>query len=83
VPAQNHQTTTYPYRQCSEHLQREHEEKLYKYKKRSEGESAVETTTYYPKYHSVGAALAMAAVLIIDLAVTLLTCADKVMHMLP
>lgn len=57
MPTQNTQTTTYAYRQCSEHIQREHQEELYQYKKRFEGESAVEETVSYTKYNSVGAAI--------------------------
>lgn len=59
MPAKNHQTTTHSYRQRSEHIQREHEEELHQYKKRFEGESAVEETVYYTKYHSVSAAIAL------------------------
>lgn len=59
MPAKNPQTTTYAYRQCSEHFQREHEEELYHYKKRVESESAVEETVYFTQHHPVGATIAL------------------------
>lgn len=61
MPAKNYQAATYAYRQRSEHIQRQHEEELYQYKKWFKGESAVEETVYYTKYHSVGATIVLSS----------------------